>query len=39
MITEVVLKAKKYVDNVMVCDDGSTDMTAEMAEALGAEVI
>jgi glycosyltransferase involved in cell wall biosynthesis len=38
-IAKVVLKAKKYVDKVIVCDDGSTDMTAEIAEALGAEVI
>ena len=36
---KVVLKAKKYVDKVIVCDDGSTDMTAEIAEACGAEVI
>ena len=38
-IAKVILKAKKYVDKVIVCDDGSTDMTAEIAEALGAEVI
>ncbi len=38
-IAKVILKAKKYVDRVIVCDDGSTDMTAEIAEALGAEVI
>jgi glycosyltransferase involved in cell wall biosynthesis len=38
-IAKVVLKTKKYVDKVIVCDDGSTDMTAEIAEALGAEVI
>jgi len=38
-IAKVVLKAKKYVDKVIVCDDGSTDMTAEIAEAVGAEVI
>jgi len=38
-IAKVILKARKYVDKVIVCDDGSTDMTAEIAEALGAEVI
>ena len=38
-IAKVLLKTKKYVDKVIVCDDGSTDMTAEIAEALGAEVI
>jgi len=38
-IAKVVLKAKKYVDKVIICDDGSTDMTAEIAEACGAEVI
>jgi glycosyltransferase involved in cell wall biosynthesis len=38
-IAKVVLKTKKYVDKVIVCDDGSTDMTAEIAEAIGAKVI
>jgi glycosyltransferase involved in cell wall biosynthesis len=38
-IAKIVLKTKKYVDKVIVCDDGSTDMTAEIAEALGAKVI
>jgi len=38
-IAKVLVKTKKYVDKVIVCDDGSTDMTAEIAEALGAEVI
>jgi glycosyltransferase involved in cell wall biosynthesis len=39
-MAKVLLKTKKYVDKVIVCDDdGSTDMTAEIAEALGAEVI
>jgi glycosyltransferase involved in cell wall biosynthesis len=38
-IAKVILKTKKYVDKVIVCDDGSTDMTAEIAEALGVEVI
>jgi len=38
-IAKVVLKARRHVDKVIVCDDGSTDMTAEIAEACGAEVI
>jgi glycosyltransferase involved in cell wall biosynthesis len=38
-IAKVILKTKKYVDKVIVCDDGSTDMTAEIAEAIGAKVI
>jgi len=38
-IAQVILKTKKYVNKIIVCDDGSTDMTAEIAEALGAEVI
>jgi len=38
-IAKVILLAQKYVDKVVVCDDGSRDMTAEIAERLGAEVI
>jgi len=38
-IAKVILLAQKYVDKVVVCDDGSKDMTAEIAERLGAEVI
>lgn len=38
-IGSVVVKARKYVDRVIVVDDGSTDATAEVAEAAGAEVI
>jgi glycosyltransferase involved in cell wall biosynthesis len=38
-IAEVVLKTLRYVDVVIVCDDGSTDMTAEIAEKLGAKVV
>ena len=37
-IAKVVLLTKKYVDKVIVCDDGSTDMTAEIAEKVGAIV-
>ena len=38
-IGSVVLKAKKYVDTVMVIDDGSKDLTAEIAHAAGAIVV
>ena len=38
-IGSVVLKARKYADQVVVIDDGSTDATAEVAEAAGATVI
>jgi glycosyltransferase involved in cell wall biosynthesis len=38
-IGSVVVKTRKYVDRVIVIDDGSTDATAEVAEAAGAQVI
>lgn len=38
-IAKVVVKAYKYVDKVVVVDDGSIDMTADIAERLGALVI
>ncbi|MEM2902144.1 MAG: glycosyltransferase, partial [Candidatus Bathyarchaeia archaeon] len=38
-IGKVVLRAQRHVDRVLVCDDGSTDMTAELAERLGAVVV
>lgn len=38
-IGSVVLKARRYVDTVIVVDDGSTDDTASLAEAAGAMVI
>ena len=38
-IPKLVLSAKKHVDKVVVVDDGSEDMTAELAEALGAMVV
>ncbi len=38
-IAAVVVGAQKYVGQVIVCDDGSNDMTAEIAEKLGARVI
>lgn len=38
-IAKLVLEAQKHVDVVLVCDDGSTDSTAEIAERMGADVI
>jgi glycosyltransferase involved in cell wall biosynthesis len=38
-IARVVLEAQKFADKVVVCDDGSTDHTAKIAECLGADVV
>jgi glycosyltransferase involved in cell wall biosynthesis len=38
-IAKLVLSAQKHVDAVVVVDDGSTDMTAAIAEKLGATVL
>jgi glycosyltransferase involved in cell wall biosynthesis len=38
-IGTLVLQTKKYVDNVVVIDDGSSDRTGEMAKLAGAKVI
>ena len=38
-IARVVLSAQKFVDKVIVCDDGSDDMTAQIAQSLGAVVV
>ena len=38
-IAKVVLLAQKQVDMVVVCDDGSKDLTADIAERLGVTVI
>jgi glycosyltransferase involved in cell wall biosynthesis len=38
-IASVVLKARRFVDEVIVVDDGSSDETASLAEASGATVI
>jgi len=39
IIARVVLLAQKYVDVVVVCDDGSEDLTADIAQKLGAIVV
>lgn len=38
-IARVVLEAQKFAGKVIVCDDGSTDYTAKIAERLGADVV
>lgn len=38
-IAKVVIEAQQFVNQVIVCDDGSGDMTARIAEKLGAKVI
>lgn len=38
-IAKVVLKAQKYADKVVVCDDGCSDLTGEIARRLGADVV
>jgi glycosyltransferase involved in cell wall biosynthesis len=38
-IARVIMLTQKHVDKVIICDDGSTDMTGRIAERLGAEVL
>jgi glycosyltransferase involved in cell wall biosynthesis len=38
-IARVILEAQKFSDKVIVCDDGSIDYTAKIAESLGADVV
>jgi glycosyltransferase involved in cell wall biosynthesis len=38
-IAKVITSAQKHADVVVVCDDGSSDMTREIAEKLGAVVV
>jgi glycosyltransferase involved in cell wall biosynthesis len=38
-IGDIVTRAKKYADELIVVDDGSTDATSRVARAAGAEVI
>ena len=38
-IAGLIIKLRKFTDNILVCDDGSSDATADIAKALGATVI
>jgi glycosyltransferase involved in cell wall biosynthesis len=38
-IASVIAKLKKITDSIIVCDDGSSDMTAEISRNLGAIVV
>jgi hypothetical protein len=38
-IPKIILKAQKYVHIVIVCDDGTSDLTGEIASRLGAVVV
>ena len=38
-IGSVIIKAEKYVDCIIICDDGSNDLTGEIAKRLGAIVV
>ena len=38
-IASIIIKLKKITDSIIVCDDGSSDLTGEIARNLGALVI
>jgi hypothetical protein len=38
-IARVVLEAQRHADAVVVCDDGSSDLTCRIAQRLGADVV
>ena len=38
-IASIIIKLKKITDSIIVCDDGSSDMTSDISKNLGATVI
>ena len=38
-IAKIIVKLQKVSDAIIVCNDGSTDLTKEIAENMGVEVI
>jgi glycosyltransferase involved in cell wall biosynthesis len=38
-VASVLVRLMKVVDGVIVCDDGSVDLTGDIAEAMGATVV
>jgi len=38
-VASVLVRLRECVDRVIVCDDGSVDLTGEIAEAMGAVVV
>ena len=38
-IASIIVKLKKIAQKIIVCNDGSTDLTGEIAQKLGAVVI
>jgi glycosyltransferase involved in cell wall biosynthesis len=38
-VGKMVLQSQKYADKVVVCDDGCSDLTGEIARRLGADVV
>ena len=38
-VASVLVRLRECVDRVIVCDDGSVDLTGDIAEALGVTVV
>ena len=38
-IAKIIVQLQKITDSILVCDDGSSDLTGEIAEKMGAQVI
>ena len=39
IVASVLVRLRECVDRVIVCDDGSLDLTGDIAEAMGAVVV